>query len=145
MSTTILQFLDIAFFVFHLAVIAGNLTGWIWKRTRVAHRVVLGVTAFSWFGLGPLLGYPPGYCFCTDAHWRIRRQLGVTNDPNGYIQLLFQMAGMPISGDTATALAYGAFALALIATIVIVVIERIRARRAARTGPVSDHAFTCGH
>jgi hypothetical protein len=108
-------------------VIVGNLTGWIWKRTRVAHRVLLGMTAFSWFALGPLLGYRLGYCFCTDWHWRIRRQLGITNDPNGYIQLLFQMAGVPIGADTAATLAYGAFALALIATIVIVVIERTRA------------------
>ncbi len=130
MSTPLLQFLDGAFFVFHLAVIAANLTGWIWKRTRVAHRILLGVTAFSWFGLGPLLGYPLGYCFCTDAHWRVRRQLGITNDPDGYIQLLFQMAGAPISADTAATLAYGAFALALLATTLTLIAERVRAARA---------------
>jgi hypothetical protein len=130
MSTTAtLQFLDGAFFIFHLLVIVGNLTGWIWKRTRVAHRVLLGVTAFSWFGLGPLLGYPLGYCFCTDWHWRIRQQLGITNDPNGYIELLFQMAGLPISSATAATLAYGAFGLALLATIIIVIAERLHARR----------------
>jgi hypothetical protein len=113
-----LKLLDTAFFVFHALVIVINLTGWIFPRTRKLHIIVLGLTAFSWFGLGPLLGYPLGYCFCTDWHWRIRQQLGFT-DTGGYIELLFSMAGMPISAATAAILAYGAFGAALVATLVV--------------------------
>ncbi len=118
MPELVLRALDIGFFVFHSFVIVANLTGWIWARTRKAHLAVLGVTAFSWFALGPLLGFPLGYCFCTDWHWQIRRQLGY-NDDGGYIQLLFQMAGLPISTQTAAIVAYGAFALAVLGAIVV--------------------------
>ena len=125
MPELVLRALDIGFFVFHSAVIVMNVAGWLWARTRKAHLAVLGITAFSWFGLGPLLGFPLGYCFCTDWHWQIRRQLGYT-DNGGYIQLLFQMAGLSISAQTAAIVAYGAFGLALLGAIVV----NVRARRA---------------
>jgi Protein of Unknown function (DUF2784) len=124
MPELVLRVLDIGFFVFHSVVIVVNVTGWIWARTRKAHMAVLGVTAFSWFALGPLLGFPLGYCFCTDWHWQIRRQLGYTDD-GGYIQLLFQMAGMPISAQAAAIVAYCAFAMAVLGAIVV----NIRGRR----------------
>jgi hypothetical protein len=115
MRTSVLQALNIAFFAFHTLVIMFNLAGWIWAKTRKAHLAVLGLTAFSWFALGPLLGYQLGYCFCTDWHWQIRRQLGIVDD-GSYIGLLFKMAGIPIGEDAAAALAYGAFGLAVLAT-----------------------------
>jgi MFS family permease len=123
MNPDLLRILDIAFFVFHTAVIVINLVGWIFPATRKLHRAVLAVTAFSWFGLGPLLGYPIGYCFCTDWHWQIRRALGF-DDTGGYIQLLFRMAGLPIAGETANVLAYGALGLATLATLIIWLVER---------------------
>lgn len=111
-----LRALDIGFFVFHSVVIVVNVTGWIWARTRRLHLAVLAVTAFSWFALGPLLGFPLGYCFCTDWHWQIRRQLGY-NDSGGYIQLLFQMAGLPVSAEVAAIVAYGAFGAAVLGAL----------------------------
>lgn len=124
MPEILLRALDIGFFVFHSVVIVVNVTGWIWARTRKAHLIVLGVTAFSWFALGPLLGFPLGYCFCTDWHWQIRRQLGY-NDEGGYIQLLFRMAGISMGEQTAAIVAYGAFGLALLGALVV----QVRARK----------------
>ncbi len=125
MSELVLRALDVGFFVFHSAVIVINVTGWMWVRTRRAHLVVLGVTAFSWFALGPLLGFPLGYCFCTDWHWQIRRRLGY-NDSGGYIQLLFQMAGLSIGAQTAAIIAYGAFGSALLGAMVVHVRGRLQ-------------------
>lgn len=130
LTTPVLQLLDAAFFVFHTLVIIINLTGWILPRTRKLHLIVLGVTGFSWFGLGPLLGYPLGYCLCTDWHWRIRQRLGIV-DQGGYVELLFKMAGLPISGETAATLAYGAFGGALLATLIVQIIGVARRRRSA--------------
>ncbi len=131
MSPSLLKTLDVAFFVFHTLVIVVNLTGWIWPRTRKLHMIVLGLTAFSWFALGPLLGFPLGYCLCTDWHWQIRRQLGI-NDSGGYIELLFSMAGLPISTATAAIVAYGAFTGALIATVAVNLAIFLRKRAANR-------------
>ena len=48
---------DIFFFVFHSMFILFVLVGWAWKRTRLAHLVVVGLTALSWFGLGIWYGF----------------------------------------------------------------------------------------
>jgi hypothetical protein len=130
MSEPVLRALDLAFFIFHGLVIVVNLTGWLWRPLRRGHLLMLGLTGFSWFGLGPLLGYPLGYCICTDAHWRIRQQLGIV-DRGGYIELLFRMAGLPISAETAAAMAYSAFGLAVLATIAVNTAGWLRRRRAA--------------
>jgi Protein of Unknown function (DUF2784) len=113
-----LRLLDTAFFIFHTLVIAINVLGWIPRRTRRLHAIVLGITALSWFALGPLLGYQMGYCFCTDWHWQVRRQLGYV-DTGSYIELLFRMTGLPISAAWANALAYGAFGAAVLGAIVV--------------------------
>lgn len=113
MSTPALRLLDAGFFVFHSAVILINLLGWIPRRARRLHLAVLGLTAFSWFALGPLLGHPAGYCFCTDWHWQVRRALGY-HDPGSYIELLFNMGGLPVNAGLAAALAYGGFGVALL-------------------------------
>jgi hypothetical protein len=130
LTTPVLQLLDVGFFVFHTLVIVINLTAWIWPRTRKLHLAVLGATGFSWFGLGPLLGYPLGYCLCTDWHWRIRQQLGIV-DEGGYVEVLFKMAGISISSDLAATLAYGAFGAALVATLIVQLVGFARRRRSA--------------
>ena len=79
-----LPFLNIFFTVFHLALIIFNLFGWIWKRTRKAHLIVLSLTAFSWFVLGIWYGW--GYCPLTDWHWNIKEKLGEKNLPNSFIK-----------------------------------------------------------
>ena len=113
-----LHALDIGFFVFHSAVILINLLGWIPRRTRRLHLAVLALTAFSWFALGPLLGYSIGYCFCTDWHWQVRRALG-HHDPASYIELLFSVGGLGVSTGTAATLAYGGFGLALLGAVLV--------------------------
>lgn len=78
------SFLDIFFVVFHSVLIGFNLIGWIWKKTRRLHLVVLTLTVLSWFGLGAFYGF--GYCPCTDWHWRVKRALGQTDLPASYVK-----------------------------------------------------------
>ena len=77
-------FLDIFFVVFHTLLIGFNLTGWIWKRTRRLHLVVIGLTFLVWLVCGLFHGF--GYCPCTDWHWDVKRRLGETDLPLSYIK-----------------------------------------------------------
>jgi len=79
-------FLDKFFFVFHSAVILFVLTGWIWRKTRKAHLLLVLAVAFSWFILGLWYGY--GYCPCTDWHWSVRAELGIFDMPSSYTKFL---------------------------------------------------------
>ena len=93
------RFLDIFFFVFHSLIITFNMTGWIWKKTRVPHIILLGSTLLSWFVLGIWYGF--GYCPCTDWHWRVREILGYDDPPASYIQfLLHELTPIRLSDDT---------------------------------------------
>jgi len=74
------------FIVFHTVLIVFNLFGWIYSSTRKLHLFTLTVTLFSWVVLGIWKGF--GYCFLTDWHYAILRQLGKTNLPNSYISFL---------------------------------------------------------
>lgn len=79
-----LEVLDYALMCFHLLIIGINVFGWIWPRTRRLQRGVLFLTILSWIGLGAFYGL--GYCFLTDWHWSIKRQLGERALPPSYIQ-----------------------------------------------------------
>lgn len=79
-----LSFLNILFTLAHLVLITFNLTGWIWKKTRKAHLIVLGLTTASWFVLGIWYGW--GYCPLTDWHWEVKTKLGETNLPNSFVK-----------------------------------------------------------
>lgn len=83
-----LRLLDIGFFAFHTALVLFNITGWAWRRTRRWNLALLLATAASWFIMG--IWYGPGYCFCTDLHWRVRAALGYANDSPTYIHLLIR-------------------------------------------------------
>ena len=76
------------FIVFHTVLIIFNLFGWIFRNTRKLHLFTLAVTLFSWVVLGIWNGF--GYCFLTDWHYDILRQLGKTNLPNSYIGFLVE-------------------------------------------------------
>lgn len=78
------QFLDVFFVVFHFSLIAFNLTGWIWRKTRRLHLYVISATIFSWVGLGAVYGW--GYCPCTDWHWQVKRALGEADLPASYVK-----------------------------------------------------------
>ena len=93
------RFLDIFFVVFHTSLVAFNLTGWIWKKTRRLHLITIGLTVLSWVGLGLFFGW--GYCPSTDWHWDVKRKLGETDLPYSYVTYyLDQVSGM--SWDPAT-------------------------------------------
>jgi hypothetical protein len=85
-----LLFLDIFFFLFHTGLVAFNLVGWIWKKTRRVHLAVISLTVASWFGLG--LFYGIGYCPCTDWHWQVKRELGAENLPASYVKYYLDRA-----------------------------------------------------
>jgi hypothetical protein len=80
------RFLDIFFVVFHSSLILFILFGWIARRTRVFHLLLVLGTAFFWFVVGIWYGF--GYCPCTDWHWQVRYALGHTDMPNSYIKFL---------------------------------------------------------
>lgn len=76
--------MDDLFFWLHIVVICFNLFGWIWVKTRKLHLVVLSATLFSWIVLG--IKYGLGYCFLTDWHWEIKRNLGEHDLPASFIK-----------------------------------------------------------
>lgn len=110
-----LYVLDKAFFISHTLLILFNMFGWISRRTRPYHLVVLLLTAASWFILGAFYGW--GYCICTDWHFRIRDQLGYPDVGPSYLQLLaVEFFGILISQSTADWIAGVGFGLIVIAT-----------------------------
>ena len=112
-----LAVLDAALFVFHTVLIAFNMVGWAWRRTRVAHLVVLAMTAFSWFVMGAFYGW--GYCLCTDWHFRVRRLRGDPVTESSFVQLLIGKAtGVQLDRQAADALAVGVFAAIVVATAI---------------------------
>ena len=90
--------MDDLFFWLHIVVICFNLIGWIWVKTRKLHLVVLSATLFSWIVLG--IKYGLGYCFLTDWHWEIKRNLGEKNLPASFIKyFLDQYTSMQLSAE----------------------------------------------
>ena len=116
-----LVLLDNAFFAFHTLLIAFNMVGWAWRKTRPLHLIVLGLTAFSWFVMGAYFGW--GYCLCTDWHFRVRRQLGYAVPESSFIQLLLGSVGLPVSHRLANGLALGVFVAIVIATAIVWTVE----------------------
>ena len=112
------ELLDKFFLVFHTLVIAFNLFGWIWRRTRKANLALLLLTGLSWFVLG--LFYGIGYCPLTDWHWQVLRKLGRTQLPYSYVKYLAdRITGLDFDAglvEKATALM---FFLALAASIFV--------------------------
>jgi hypothetical protein len=81
------RLLDIFFVIFHTSLTLFNLFGWIWKKTRVANLITLGLTGGSWLFLGLIVGVL-GYCPLTDWHFNILYKLGKTDLPTSYIKYL---------------------------------------------------------
>ena len=86
MNQTGLQIINVLFFVFHTVLILFNLVGWCIPRLRKLHLLALLFTLGSWFVLGIWYGW--GYCFLTDWHYQVLRQLGQTDLPDSYIAFL---------------------------------------------------------
>ncbi len=132
----LLVLLNKAFFVFHTLLIAFNMVGWAWRRTRALHLIVLGLTAFSWFVMGAFYGW--GYCLCTDWHFRVRQHLGYAVRESSFVQLLIgKTIGLHIDRPMADNLAVGVFTAIVIATAISWTVElrrRVRGRAAPSHG-----------
>lgn len=79
-----LSFTDHIFFWAHILIISLNLFGWILPFFRKWHLWLVGATLFSWLVLG--FWYGLGYCFLTDWHWQIKRQLGEIALPASFVK-----------------------------------------------------------
>ncbi len=104
--------LDYLFVVFHTALILFNLTGWIWRGTRLWHLASLLLTGASWLLLGMFYGL--GYCPLTDWHFNVLRKLGESGLPLSYIQYLIErLSGFSISAQLANRVTLLVYLLAL--------------------------------
>jgi len=111
-----LQLLDLLLIIVHFVVIGFNLFGWIWKRTRRAHFIVICATAACWFILGIWFGI--GYCPITDWDWQIKEKLGIHNLPNSFIKYYADMlTGQSIDANLIDTLTAAGFFLAAILSI----------------------------
>jgi hypothetical protein len=129
--------LDWVLFLGHVAVIVFNMIGWIWRRTRVLHLVTIGLTAFSWFVMGAWYGW--GYCFCTDYHAHVLRQLRHPDADLTFIQLLFKrLFGGDVSRPMADTLAVVVFGMIVFATITVWARELRFRSRGPRRGSAGD-------
>jgi hypothetical protein len=110
-----LRILDLLLTLLHFVIIGFNLLGWIWKRTRKLHLIVVCATAACWFILGIWFGI--GYCPITDWDWQIKEKLGEHNLPDSFIKYYADIiVGHSVSAsliDTLTAA--GFFMAALLA------------------------------
>ena len=110
-----LRILDLLLTLLHFVIIGVNLFGWIWKRTRRLHLIVVCATAACWFVLGIWFGI--GYCPITDWDWQIKQKLGEHNLPDSFIKYYADMiVGHSVNAsliDTLTAA--GFFMAALLA------------------------------
>lgn len=111
-----LQLLDLLLIVVHFAVIGFNLFGWMWKRSRRAHFIVICATASCWFILGIWFGI--GYCPITDWDWQIKEKLGIHNLPNSFIKYYADMfTGRSIDANLIDTLTVAGFFLAALLSV----------------------------
>src|SRR5687768_8211767 len=111
-----MRLLDILLTFAHLLVIGFNLLGWIWKKTRKAHLILVVLTIASWFIIGIWKGL--GYCFLTDWHWRVKEKLGEDNLPNSFIKYF----GDKISGTSINPQLVDAVTLVLFLFVIIITV-----------------------
>jgi len=124
---SLLNALNIAFFIFHSVLIVFNVFGWAWRRTRIWNLVTLGATAFSWGVMGFWKG--AGYCICTDWHWRVREAMGIHETSSSYLVLLVRnLTGWDPPVPLTNAVALVVFLTSLSLSIGLNLRDRIRTR-----------------
>lgn len=122
------QFLNYFFFIFHTALIFFNCFGWISRKTRKWNLVTLLLTAFSWFVMGIWYGW--GYCFCTDWHWDVRRELGFQDESSSYIHfLILKLTGTNFEVDLVEKITLIIFFIALAMSLWLNIRDRIKKGR----------------
>jgi len=124
MATFFLFLADWFLVVFHCVFILLVVFGWILKKTRKAQLWAVGLTVFSWFGLGIFFGF--GYCPLTDLHWWVLEERGTPNLPRSYTQYLAQkILGLDLPASLIDVLTGIGFGIGLIGGI----IQRLRKKR----------------
>ena len=88
MKDVALHLANYFFYFFHTVLIVFNLLGWLYPRTRKLNLISLLATFGSWGLLGFWKGW--GYCFLTDWHYQVLRELGETSMANSYIAFLIE-------------------------------------------------------
>ncbi|MFC4873019.1 DUF2784 domain-containing protein [Negadavirga shengliensis] len=112
----LLKLVDNFFVVFHTALILFNLFAWMWKPLQKWHFVTITLTFASWIILGIWYGW--GYCFLTDWHWDVLRELGETDLPSSYISYLMErLFGLQFPDTWVDAVTAGLAVIVLIASI----------------------------
>lgn len=123
LPTWSLYAIDVLFFVFHTALILFNLVGWAWASTRRLHFICIAATLFSWFVMGAFYGF--GYCLCTDWHFQVRRNLGLSVFGHTYLQLMAKVfSGIEMSQAVSNLLAGGGLLFILVAMVAIWIRQR---------------------
>ena len=84
-----LLFLDIVLLFLHTGIVLFSLVGWMFSKTRKLHGYAICVILAGWLIIGAIKGHV-GYCFLTDIHWDIKRELGQRNSPSSFTQYLIQ-------------------------------------------------------
>jgi len=114
----VLKLFDIFLSLLHFALIGFNLFAWIFPKTRKAHLITIGATAFSWFGLGIFFGW--GYCPITDWEWQVKEKLGETHLPNSFIKYYAdKITGTDIDPSIIDGFTLGFFLAAIILSIYV--------------------------
>ena len=113
-----LSVLNILFLALHSGLIVFNVFGWLWAKTRRWNLVSQILTLGSWVGMGAFYGW--GYCLCTDLHWKIRREMGITGEPNTFIGFLIQkVTGVLPSRDFVFWLTISVFTFSFFASVIL--------------------------
>jgi len=117
-------FLDIFFTFLHLAIILFNLFGWVWRKTRKAHLVLLTLTLLSWFVLGIWKGW--GYCPITEWQWDVKEKMGESNLPNSFIKYFAdKITGKDFSPSLVDTITLVSFIVIILVTIFVNLRQRL--------------------
>lgn len=112
------EIIDIFFIAFHTLLIVFNITGWIWRKTRVWNLVTLLLTAGSWVFLGIFFGW--GYCPLTDWHFAILEKMGESGLPSSYIEYLSErLTGIDIKTSLINSLTLWGLAVSLAVSLIL--------------------------
>jgi hypothetical protein len=123
-----LYFLDILLTILHLGFTLFNLAGWIWKKTRKAHLITIGLTLASWLILG--IWYGLGYCVLTDWHWTVKRALGQKNLPSSFIKYYAdKISGSDIPANLVDSVTAIVFVLIILITAIVNSRDYLRKRK----------------
>jgi hypothetical protein len=76
-----------------------------------------------------------GYCWCTDVHWDIRKERGITDDPDTYIGFLIEkLTGWEPSADVVFWLGLSVFSFCFFASVYLN-LRDLRRRKLAQARP----------